>query len=65
MGLLLGAMTDNFFYSYGLFKSADKKLFKNDDLAAELGRPEKLVEMYVNDEKNSQSLVLIAFAGSS
>lgn len=31
--------------SYGLFKSADKKLFKNDDLAAELGRPEKLVEM--------------------
>ncbi|KAM3511948.1 hypothetical protein MY11210_004419 [Beauveria gryllotalpidicola] len=30
---------------YGLFKSADKKLFKNDDLAAELGRPEKLVEM--------------------
>lgn len=34
-----------FFCSYGLFKSADKKLFKNDDLAAELGRPEKLVEM--------------------
>lgn len=31
--------------SYGLFKSSDKKLFKNDDLAAELGRPEKLVEM--------------------
>lgn len=31
--------------SYGLFKAADKKLFKNDDLAAELGRPEKLVEM--------------------
>ncbi|KAJ2965480.1 hypothetical protein NQ176_g10596 [Zarea fungicola] len=30
---------------YGLFKSADKKLFKNEDLAAELGRPEKLVEM--------------------
>ncbi|KAH8175399.1 snoRNA binding domain, fibrillarin domain-containing protein [Sarocladium implicatum] len=30
---------------YGLFKSSDKKLFKNDDLAAELGRPEKLVEM--------------------
>ncbi|KAL3960314.1 hypothetical protein ACCO45_005431 [Purpureocillium lilacinum] len=30
---------------YGLFKAADKKLFKNDDLAAELGRPEKLVEM--------------------
>lgn len=31
--------------SYGLFKSADKKLFKNENLAAELGRPEKLVEM--------------------
>ncbi|KAG6015833.1 Nucleolar protein 58 [Claviceps pusilla] len=30
---------------YGLFKAADKKLFKNEDLAAELGRPEKLVEM--------------------
>ncbi|PHH63292.1 hypothetical protein CDD81_6149 [Ophiocordyceps australis] len=30
---------------YGLFKSADKKLFKNDDVAAELNRPEKLVEM--------------------
>ncbi|KAL6855093.1 Nucleolar protein 58 [Amphichorda felina] len=30
---------------YGLFKAADKKLLKNDDLAAELGRPEKLVEM--------------------
>ncbi|PHH83809.1 hypothetical protein CDD82_44 [Ophiocordyceps australis] len=30
---------------YGLFKSADKKLFKNDDLAAELHRPEKLVEI--------------------
>ncbi|GAO16680.1 uncharacterized protein UV8b_00755 [Ustilaginoidea virens] len=30
---------------YGLFKAADKKLFKHDDLAAELGRPEKLVEM--------------------
>ncbi|GAB0137292.1 nucleolar protein NOP58-like protein [Epichloe bromicola] len=30
---------------YGLFKAADKKLFKNKDLAAELGRPEKLVEM--------------------
>jgi nucleolar protein 58 len=34
-----------FEYSYGLFKSSDKKLFKNEDLAAELGRPEKLVEM--------------------
>ncbi|KAK5997256.1 Nucleolar protein 58 [Cladobotryum mycophilum] len=30
---------------YGLFKAADKKLFKRDDLAAELGRPEGLVEM--------------------
>ncbi|KAG9257697.1 nucleolar protein NOP58-like protein [Emericellopsis atlantica] len=30
---------------YGLFKSADKKLLKNDNLAEELGRPEKLVEM--------------------
>ncbi|KAG6041950.1 Nucleolar protein 58 [Claviceps citrina] len=30
---------------YGLFKAADKKLFKNEDLASELGRPEKLVEM--------------------
>ncbi|KAK2591479.1 Nucleolar protein 58 [Conoideocrella luteorostrata] len=30
---------------YGLFKAADKKMFKNDDLATELGRPEKLVEM--------------------
>ncbi|KOS22251.1 Nucleolar protein 58 [Escovopsis weberi] len=30
---------------YGLFKAADKKLFKKDDLAAELGRPEGLVEM--------------------
>ncbi|PNY25704.1 Nucleolar protein 58, partial [Tolypocladium capitatum] len=30
---------------YGLFKAADKKLFKNDGLAAELGRPEKLIEM--------------------
>jgi nucleolar protein 58 len=30
---------------YGLFKAADKKMLKNDDLAAELGRPEKLVEM--------------------
>lgn len=31
--------------SYGLFKASDKKMFKNEDLAAELGRPEKLVEM--------------------
>jgi nucleolar protein 58 len=31
--------------SYGLFKAADKKLLKNDNLAEELGRPEKLVEM--------------------
>ena len=31
--------------SYGLFKAADKKMFKNEDIAAELGRPEKLVEM--------------------
>lgn len=31
--------------SYGLFKAADKKMLKNEDLAAELGRPEKLVEM--------------------
>jgi nucleolar protein 58 len=31
--------------SYGLFKATDKKMLKNDDLAAELGRPEKLVEM--------------------
>jgi nucleolar protein 58 len=30
---------------YGLFKAADKKLLKNDNLAEELGRPEKLVEM--------------------
>ncbi|KAG6281397.1 hypothetical protein E4U46_000327 [Claviceps purpurea] len=30
---------------YCLFKAADKNLFKNEDLAAELGRPEKLVEM--------------------
>ncbi|KHN99169.1 nucleolar protein NOP58-like protein [Metarhizium album ARSEF 1941] len=30
---------------YGLFKASDKKIFKNGDLAAELGRPEKLVEM--------------------
>ncbi|OAA46311.1 nucleolar protein NOP58-like protein [Metarhizium rileyi] len=30
---------------YGLFKASDKKMFKNEDLAAELGRPEKLVEM--------------------
>ncbi|RCI14266.1 hypothetical protein L249_6178 [Ophiocordyceps polyrhachis-furcata BCC 54312] len=30
---------------YGLFKATDKKVFKNESLAAELGRPEKLVEM--------------------
>ncbi|KPM40280.1 Nucleolar protein 58 [Neonectria ditissima] len=30
---------------YGLFKATDKKMLKNEDLAAELGRPEKLVEM--------------------
>ncbi|CAG7554775.1 unnamed protein product [Fusarium equiseti] len=30
---------------YGLFKAADKKMLKNEDLAAELGRPEKVVEM--------------------
>jgi len=30
---------------YGLFKAADKKMLKNEDLAAELDRPEKLVEM--------------------
>ncbi|PHH73544.1 hypothetical protein CDD80_3745 [Ophiocordyceps camponoti-rufipedis] len=30
---------------YGLFKATDKKIFKNESLAAELGRPEKLVEM--------------------
>ncbi|RDA87924.1 hypothetical protein CP532_1732 [Ophiocordyceps camponoti-leonardi (nom. inval.)] len=30
---------------YGLFKATDKKVFKNETLAAELGRPEKLVEM--------------------
>lgn len=33
--------------SYGLFKAADKKLLKNNDLAEEFGVPEKLVEMYV------------------
>jgi hypothetical protein len=31
--------------SYGLFKAADKKMLKNEELAAELGRPEKVVEM--------------------
>jgi hypothetical protein len=31
--------------SYGLFKATDKKMLKNEDLAAELGRPEKVVEM--------------------
>ncbi|KAI9904619.1 hypothetical protein N3K66_001148 [Trichothecium roseum] len=30
---------------YGLFKAADKKLLKKEDLAEELGRPEGLVEM--------------------
>ncbi|KAJ4125404.1 Nucleolar protein 58 [Fusarium equiseti] len=30
---------------YGLFKAADKKMLKNEELAAELGRPEKVVEM--------------------
>ncbi|KAG6088159.1 hypothetical protein E4U15_006713 [Claviceps sp. LM218 group G6] len=30
---------------YGPFEAADEKLFKNEDLAAELGRPERLVEM--------------------
>lgn len=35
----------NNFTSYGLFKAADKKMLKNETLAAELGRPEKLVEM--------------------
>ncbi|KAM0076623.1 Nucleolar protein 58 [Fusarium odoratissimum] len=30
---------------YGLFKATDKKMLKNDELAAELGRPEKVVEM--------------------
>ncbi|KAM0248187.1 hypothetical protein ACHAP5_003569 [Fusarium lateritium] len=30
---------------YGLFKATDKKMLKNEDLAAELGRPEKVVEM--------------------
>lgn len=33
------------FRSYGLFKASDKKMLKTDGLAAELGRPEKLVEM--------------------
>lgn len=31
--------------SYGLFKATDKKMLKNEELAAELGRPEKVVEM--------------------
>jgi nucleolar protein 58 len=31
--------------SYGLFKAADKKLLKNKELAAELDKPERLVEM--------------------
>jgi nucleolar protein 58 len=30
---------------YGLFKAADKKLLKNKELAAELDKPERLVEM--------------------
>ncbi|KAF5024669.1 hypothetical protein F66182_3239 [Fusarium sp. NRRL 66182] len=30
---------------YGLFKATDKKMLKNEELAAELGRPEKVVEM--------------------
>ncbi|KAG5964319.1 hypothetical protein E4U57_005393 [Claviceps arundinis] len=30
---------------YGPFEAADEKMFKNKDLAAQLGRPEKLVEM--------------------
>ncbi|KAG6112607.1 Nucleolar protein 58 [Claviceps humidiphila] len=31
---------------YGPFEAADEKLFKNEDLAAQLGRPEKLVEIF-------------------
>ncbi|CAF3587233.1 unnamed protein product [Fusarium graminearum] len=31
---------------YGLFKATDKKMLKNEELAAELGRPEKVVEMH-------------------
>jgi hypothetical protein len=31
--------------SYGLFKAADKKLLKNNDLAEDFAHPEKLVEM--------------------
>ncbi|KAF4126381.1 nucleolar protein 58 [Geosmithia morbida] len=34
---------------YGLFKAADKKLLKNDNLAAEMGHPEKLVEIMWKD----------------
>ncbi|PFH56067.1 hypothetical protein XA68_17125 [Ophiocordyceps unilateralis] len=30
---------------YGLFKASDKKIFKNESLAAEFGRSEKLLEM--------------------
>ncbi|KAI1019324.1 hypothetical protein LB503_009288 [Fusarium chuoi] len=30
---------------YGLFRATDKKMLKNEELAAELGRPEKVVEM--------------------
>ncbi|KAL7819278.1 nucleolar protein NOP58-like protein [Trichoderma aethiopicum] len=30
---------------YGLLKATDKKMLKNSDLAAELGKPERLVEM--------------------
>ncbi|KFA60875.1 hypothetical protein S40285_04843 [Stachybotrys chlorohalonatus IBT 40285] len=30
---------------YGLFKATDKKMLKNEDLAADFGKPEKLVEM--------------------
>ncbi|CAF3483684.1 unnamed protein product [Fusarium graminearum] len=30
---------------YGLFKATDKKMLKNEELAAELGRPEKVVEI--------------------
>ncbi|EEU42424.1 uncharacterized protein NECHADRAFT_39989 [Fusarium vanettenii 77-13-4] len=31
---------------YGLFKATDKKMLKNEELAAELGRPEKVVEIW-------------------
>ncbi|KAF4976467.1 hypothetical protein FZEAL_6867 [Fusarium zealandicum] len=30
---------------YGLFKATDKKMLKNEELAAELGHPEKVIEM--------------------